>query len=441
MDNHYIDNRFKEELQGLEVNPPVETWLDISDALDKSTLAGRNYVVMRTAAAIAVFVVAAFSLWMILFEQSFQDDPIVQQAAPVSMDAVPSTGIPQTVNSEMLLADLSQPAAIGNYQANLPQPLPVFNSVLPHNIQSFPPGVPNSLPRRSLTSPDSHNLSGNFQPLTDNAVSDVQMYLKSEENKSFFSNLNLGAHFALQYNYRAFANQSTGSYRSIPFNSLESQIYTFSAGLNATLALSSTWAIQTGLHLNNMGQFVEGILAYQHPEHKSLYNQNQIVVTSFGGVTVYDNSHHFSDQSSHRVLDPDEYLDPKILDALKKTDEGLTQVFQFLEVPVVFRYKLIGHHVDLHLKGGMTASYLLNRDVYMGSSIFQSPIGQTQGLRQFNFSVTGGFAMQVPIGSRLYLNLEPTAQLFLNPMVQDGLNTGTVLPYSFSLQTGVSYRF
>lgn len=439
VENHYIDNRFKEELKGLEVNPPVETWLDISDALDRSTLASRNYVWMRTAAAIAAFVVAAFSLWMIFIDQSLQDEPIVQQTAPASMDALPSTGLPQSTQGDLLFADLSPTATIGSYQSMLPQPLSAYEPVLPQRIQSFPSDVPRVLSRGSSVN---QNLLANFQPLMDDAPArDLYLFAESNETRSFLSNLDLGAHFAFQYNYRAFANQSTGSYRSIPFNALESQIYTFSAGLNATLPLSPKWAVQTGLHLNNMGQFVEGILAYQHPEQKSLYNQNQIVVTSFGGVTVYDNSHHFSDRSSHRVLDPDEYLDPKILDALKKSDEGLTQVFQFLEVPVVFRYKLIGHHVDLHLKGGMTASYLLNRDVFMGSSIFQSPIGQTQGLRQFNFSVTGGFAMQVPMGSRLYLNLEPTAQLFLNPMVQDGLNTGTVLPYNFSLQTGVSYRF
>jgi len=438
VDKHYIDKRFKEELQGLEANPPVETWLDISDALDKSTLAGRNYVLMRTAAAIAVFVVAAFSLWVIFVEQSLQDDPIVQQTAPSFMEALPSTGIPQPIHSDLLLADLSQPTTIGNYRPVLPQPLSAYDPVVPLSVQSFSAAVPRSLPRELPASP---NLTGNDQVPMDAPVRDVHVYMESVESRSFMSNLNLGAHFAFQYNYRAFTNQSTGSYRSIPFNALESQIYTFSAGLNATLALSPSWAVQTGLHVNNMGQFVEGILAYQHPDHKSLHNQNQIVITSFGGVTVHDTSHHFSDQSSHRVLDSDEYLDPKILDALKKSDEGLTQVFQFLEVPVVFRYKLIGQRVDLHLKGGMTASYLLNKDVYMGSSIYQSPIGKTHGLRQFNFSVLGGFAMQIPMTGRLYLNLEPTAQLFLHPMVQDGLNTGNVLPYNFSLQTGVSYRF
>lgn len=438
MDKHYIDKRFREELEGLEANPPVETWLTISDALDEKALAGRKYVLMRTAAAIAVFVVAAFSLWMIFVDQSLREDPVVQQTAPANIEAIPSTGLPQTENSLMLLADLSRSSTMDHHRFVLPQPQSTYDHATPWSIQSFSAEVPRSVTPGVL---DSRNLKRNDQARMDMPVRDVHMFMESAEKKAYASNLNLGAHFALQYNYRAFANQSGGSYRSIPFNALESQIYTFSAGLNATLALSNGWALQTGLHLNNMGQFIEGISAYQHPDHKSIYRQNQIVITSLGGVTVHDTSHHFSDQSSHRVLDPDEYLDPKVLDALLKSNEGLTQVLQFVEVPLIFRYKLIGQRVNLHLKGGMAASYLLNKDVYIGSSINRHPIGQTHGLRQLNFSLVGGLALQYPLAGQLYLQLEPTAQLFLRPIRQDGLNTGNVLPYNFSLQTGVSYRF
>lgn len=438
VDENYIDKRFREELKGLEANPPVEAWLAISDALDKPALAGRSLLLTRVAAALAVFVVAAFSFWMLFLEQGFRDNTMVQQTAPSVMDAVSSSGIPQSINTEMLLADLALSPESSELQSALPLSETMPEKVAPERIQPFSAKV--SRQSRPL-SMDHIDRSPKQQTLINLPVTDLHLYTEDPKKSTFASNVNLGAHFAFQYNYRTFANQASSGYRGIPFNALESQIYTFSAGLNVSLALSSSWGVQTGLHVNNMGQYVEGISAYQHPDYKSIHDQNQIVVTSLGGVLVRDTYHHFSDHTSHRVLDSDKNLDPEMLAVLLKYDEGLTQVFQFIEVPLILKYKRPGQHVNLHFKGGMATSYLLNKDVYLGSSTDKRPIGQTQGLRQINFSVIGGFVMQVPVAGRFYLNMEPTAQLFLHPVVQSGLKAGQVLPYNFSIQTGVSYRF
>ncbi len=416
----------------------MESWLAISDELDARSLPGKNLVLMRYAAAIAAFVIASFSFWMILFNQDFQDNILAEQNIPAAMKTLPVNGIPGNDNPGMLLADLT---TVSLQYAYFPASLTVAATVdreMLKQPRSFTDPVSSYL---EYASPCFGVQDREIQSGINIHNADLNMLTDLLDNKSYSPNVTLSAHFAPQYNYRAFADKSGSDYKSIPFGALESRIYTFRTGLSINMAWSPSWSIETGLHINKMGQYIEGISAYQHPEHRSLYTQNQFVITSLGGIRIHDTSRHFEDVASYRVVDTKESLDPKIMEGLMKSGEGLTQVFQFVEIPLVFRYKIAGQNLGIHLKGGVAGSYLLNKDVFMGSDIKGSPIGESYGIKQFNFSVMGGFAMQVPLTGRLNLQIEPTAQLFLQPFVLDGLRMGSVLPYNFSLHTGLSYRF
>lgn len=246
---------------------------------------------------------------------------------------------------------------------------------------------------------------------------------------------------APQYNYRNLVNRSSSEYRDIPFQSLENQLFTFSAGLSTHIRLSPNWTVQTGLNYNNMGQFIDGIVSYQHPDQVSLYSDNQYVITSLGGVRIHDAYHHFEDSQSYRVLNTRQTLEYTDVITLDKATEGITQTFSYIEVPLLLRYNIHKQNIGIDIKGGVAGSYLLRKDVFLGTDIFQNPIGETYGVKQFNFSLIGGFALNVPITGNIMLHIEPTAQLFLQPVVLDGLRLGNAVPYNFSLQTGFSYRF
>ena len=134
-------------------------------------------------------------------------------------------------------------------------------------------------------------------------------------------------------------------------------------------------------------------------------------------------------------------MDVGDIKSLRQTNTGLTQVFQFVELPVAFRYEVVGGFASLHVKGGLSVNYLLGNDVYAGTNIFQSSIGETYGVRKLNFAAMGGFSLDIPLAGNLRLHLEPTAQIFLNPILQEGMMMGHAYPYNYSLQTGISYGF
>jgi len=73
-------------------------------------------------------------------------------------------------------------------------------------------------------------------------------------------------------------------------------------------------------------------------------------------------------------------------------------------------------------------------------SVRQS-IGQTFGIRKLNFEGIVGVVFEVPLTRSISLQLEPTAQIFFFPMLDDLKNFGRPMPYSFSLFTGITYGF
>ena len=440
MNEHYIDRRFREELDGLEANPPVEAWLAISDMLDLKRKKLRKLVFFRTAATIALLLFASFSLWFTVFNETTPGNElqfaqtIPNTLQPVSLTYVTAVEVPvERINPKNIDHHLSLYRTTRDNGHDVHSENKTFIATMPAlETQSLATSRPVDL----TTTKSSTHIINNKQY---NKQSRQTASLTSQRNSK--TTISLGAHMGPQYNYRYLANSSLTEFPDVPFQSLENQIYTYSTGLSAFVRLSSRWTLQTGLNYNNTGQFIDGIASYHHPENISLYNDNQFVITSLGGVRIYDAYHHFEDIQSYRVLSTRQTLDHSDVTQLNKTTDGITQTFSYIEIPLLVRYNVHRQNIEFDVKGGVAGNYLLRKDVYLGTDIFQNPIGETYGIKQFNFSVIGGVALNVPITGNFMLHIEPTAQLFLQPVVLEGLRLGNAVPYNFSLQTGFSYRF
>ncbi len=449
MDQQYIDRKFREKLDGLEVNPPVEAWLSISEAISKPSRKGAVPVFFRMAAAVAVLVVSLFSLNFLFLNRAGQDAELTDwsvQDAPL-YDLPPGPG-EESAESPTITDDAAPVTAT---QIGQPSPARAFfsdparmisrdNVYLQRTALSFLP-----LRDRGVV-PTGDAFEAWNEPM--NGSTDQLILAAETDGIRGNNNLSFGAHFSPQYNYRILRGVSDMSFRDIPFQSLEERIMTYSVGLNTFIELSPRWTLQAGVGYMNMGQYVKDIASYQHPSRLPLYNSNtgqvnhpQSIITSQGNIRLADPHLYFADKQSYRVLTNRHAMEGTDVQSLTESQEGVTQVFRFVEVPVVFRYAVFNGDVGLRLKGGLAASYLLNNDVFLGHDVMQNPIGKTTGIRQFNFSAVGGFAMDIPLTGNLTFHLEPTGQIFISPIVREGVMTGHAYPYGFSLQTGISYGF
>ncbi len=455
MNQEYIDRKFREKLEGLEVNPPVEAWLAISESIKKPSRSGVAPVVFRVAATVAVLIVSLLSLNFLFLNRSGQDTEI----ADWSVQDTPLFDLqPDRVTAPGEQREEARPSTLAGFPGTAVQAgqlSPARASFSDPGRMTARPGV--YLDRASLTLfpfPEPNRGTGGGEAFESGSEilsgsSDIQVLAAATDGGSVGNNIRFGAHFAPQYNFRILRGTNGMSFSDIPFQSLEEQILTYSAGLDAFFELSPRWTLQAGISYMNMGQYVKDIMSYQHPSRMPLFaghggsvNHPQTIITSQGNIRLSDPHLYFSDQQSYRVLTNRHAMEGTDVQSLSESREGVTQVFRFVEIPVVFRYALYeGGNVGLRLKGGVSASYLLNNDVFLGDDMMQNPIGKTDGLRKFNFSAIGGIAMDIPLTGNLTFHLEPTGQLFVSPIVGEGVMTGYAYPYGFSLQTGISYGF
>ncbi len=445
MEKHHIDKRIFEELNELEANPPVEAWLNISDALDQRRKKKRMPALLGIAASVTVLMAFALSLWF-----SPPDTPVDEIALQPSPDAEHLTSLEARLPVGQNHPDILPVDPVQHQPAHISQ-----RSVSPAGMDAGPPMAPVHASLQRDHHPPAINDLRYHSDMT------PALLALQQPDKTFSSRdeiltgnpqgkLSLGLHVTPQQNHRLLAENTDFATSTIPFESLEDGILTYGAGISLSYMISGSITIQTGLNYIHTGQYVNDIYAYKHPGDIPLFDADrnsglmihpQTVLTSQGAIRFHDPYHYFADVQSHRVITNKQSVEINDIQSLRQTNTGLTQVFRFVELPVNFRYQLVSRYVGLQVKGGFSVNYLLNNDVYAGQNIYQHSIGETHGVRTVNFAAMGGFSLDIPLAGNLMLHLEPTAQIFLNPILQEGMMMGHAYPYSYSLQTGISYRF
>ena len=446
MDKHEIDKRIREELGGLEANPPVEAWLGITDALDQRARKRRLPLFMGMAASLAAIIAVSMSLWLIQppQEQAFHS---ATQGWPDHLEGLAAAPLAQQTARSIPESRLVQPRAghaasaeafqlPARMQATTGDGLSVETALISSaNAPAFAP----DLEVDALLAIAEESTDGRF------ALLDSDPGSATAPGK-----FSLGVHAAPRQNHRLLARNSDFNNVGIPFESLEDGLMTYGMGMRVSYALNQNIDLQTGMNYIRTGQYVRDIIAYKHPGEVPIYMADrhtgavyhpQSIITSQGSIRFTDPYHYFADVQSHRVITDKQAAAANDIKSLRQAHEGLTQVFSFLEIPVTFRYQLADGLLGLHLKGGFAGNFLMQNDVFAGKNMQHNAIGETYGIRKFNVSAIGGLAFDVALTGRLTLHMEPTAQIFLNPVLREGMMTGHAFPYSYSIQTGISYDF
>lgn len=456
MDQHQTDRMTREALEGLEVNPPVDAWLTISESIERQRLKRRVVpVFLRAAASVAALIATVLSLWLLFGPSGPDSNYLGRQTLPVALPPV-NTGEGLITAQPLSLVSAPGRSLTGSISFGDPghgasiteEPASAMSAVMPLNA------IPGKLtPAKEIVllpynAPD-FGSTDHFIPGTETHQQRLLQYFHQKRLERPHM-IRLGAHFSPQSNYRILSRSSDPVYQRIPFETLERRLLTFGMGVSGTFRISEAWSFQTGMNYLSMGQYVKDITAYAHPAGIPLYDQSQAagniyhpqtIVTSHGSVRMHDPYHYFADVQSYRVITSRQSFGNTEIHTLKKSAEGVSQLFRFVEVPLLFRYGFVRRGIGLQVKGGLSGSYLLQNDVFLGNHYMQHPIGETYGVRAIHFSAVGGLAMEVPLTSRITFHLEPTAQVFLHPVLREGLVINRVLPYSYSLQTGISYGF
>ena len=120
-------------------------------------------------------------------------------------------------------------------------------------------------------------------------------------------------------------------------------------------------------------------------------------------------------------------------------DASATQYFEYLEIPLIIKYKIIDRKIDLNVLSGISTHFLIANDIYLDYDNMSDRFPENVNVNNMNYSGSFGIGIEYPILSKLMLNVEPRFKYYLNPIVKNP--SYNIHPYSLGIFTGISYVF
>ncbi len=221
----------------------------------------------------------------------------------------------------------------------------------------------------------------------------------------------------------------------------ESAILSYSGGFSVSYKMTGRLSIQSGFFYSSLSRRVEGVASYSgfSAFTSSKSGTKFGVNTSSGTVNSTNNDVYLTDIVSSRINDYSLYdnFDPLKSDLIPFGSQ-LKQSFEYLEIPLMLKYKIIDGKMDFNVLGGMSYNFLIANNAWAigdeGSSIL---LGTTEGLENLLFSSSLGLSMEYDLNEKLTFNLEPQLRYFLN----SGGDLGSGNPYTFGVFSGMHFRF
>jgi hypothetical protein len=465
-----IDHIFKEGLIGLEVTPPPEVWEGVHGRIQRKS---RKIPLFYSVAAASVLLfILAGSAWLLFFSQpetvdiaemtpapeetiippSNVEDETGQQEPAITLTEEPQTGMEKQAVETSPLASLSKTDrdAIARVEDTAKPPEQQKSDEIAQYRETQVPVRTEPAPGFIASKSDLHlpitqpvttlSLSGD-EPSRENTVSlpvEMPLDLLKEEAPKW----SVGGQFSPIYSFRYIGQNSLDSDRN-SYNSNENGMFAYTGGLHIQYNANPKIKIYTGIYYSRMGQQIDDIQVYTSANKGPInlpIKGNLEINNSIGSITSRNDILYFQDQSGFRI-EPyflSETFDP-VKEGLIPMNADIIQSLDYLEIPLIIRYKLIDKRVDLNILGGVSTNFMVRNEAYASYEGSKIHIGETNGLKTINYSSTLGLGLEYNLTETISLSLEPAFKYYINSINRsDYINTH---PYSIGIFTGLSYIF
>jgi hypothetical protein len=265
----------------------------------------------------------------------------------------------------------------------------------------------------------------------------------------------LGGQFAPLYSYRDLRSDNYQDYVKDQINSKESGIVAYAGGINLTVSPNKRLSIQSGLYYAKYGQeknslenityvytgFEDNTDKIEWYEPASEEQIQAVIVGNTTGKIMSANEDLFNNNLSpdFPYISTDQSASNRINSSLPV--RSVTQYFEYLELPVNLKYKILDKKFDVSLIGGISTNFLIGTDIqlkYTDNSTRNTDY-TTEGLNRINYSGLMGIGFEYPLFKNLVLNVEPKFKYYLNAV--DKEQVYDIHPYSIGIFSGISYIF
>ena len=245
------------------------------------------------------------------------------------------------------------------------------------------------------------------------------------------SNWSVGGQVSPVYSFRTLSGDAIYTPdEEVPKDHLdnaESGIVTIAGGINLNYNINNRLSLSSGLYLSRVGQENNDVVAYDAPGGENLYK----LATSGGTV----------------VINPTSFATVMIqqIDSSKDSIPGdytingtFVQNLDYLEVPLMMKYKVFDKKFSVNLMGGLSPGILVNNRSYFSQDGNKVETGTIENIKPMIYNSVVGLGLQYLVSKKLSIGVEPVFKYSLTPV-----NSGSSLdyhPYSFSFFTGITYK-
>ena len=263
----------------------------------------------------------------------------------------------------------------------------------------------------------------------------------------------LGGQFGPVYSYRNLTTDYISASQYEATNNKDKAVIAYAGGLNITFNAGKRFSLQSGLAYSKYGQektgLVNTVFKTSNPEYYNNPDANSGFIANAMGQKIYVlNASGSYSTSANMDMESGLFVN---LDAVRQPSsnmiyaqsngilESVSEFYEYMEIPLVMRYKIIDRKIDLTIMGGGSANILVNTSLYENYSDDSRYYGRINDVRHLNYSSLLGLGIEYPISSNFVVTVEPKFKYYLNPI--DKESYFDIRPYSIGVLTGINYRF
>jgi len=455
-----IDRFFKKKLENYEDNPRSVVWANISEKLGHKKKRTLVFFMSRVAAGITLIVALSLGYYFlkrdtseILTESSEQADEQVKEKALAS----PGKKEPllakkyEATDENKIITDSKKP-----YESALIESITREQSAETDNYKSR-----NLLLRKKSiivnkidnTYAEDIKIAERFRKKPADENLGYTAYIAEEEisytdTKSGESKWSIGGQLAPVYSYRNVSSDYLDRYVKDQINSKESGIITYAVGLNVAMSPGKRLSIRSGLYYSKYGQQTDAVNIYTSDIRESAWDNtpgesttNVLISQSIGTVSTNDDDLLKFNQAINADANNSEelrYFSQQTTTDME-VDATATQYFEYLEIPLIIKYKIIDRKIDFNVLSGISTHFLIGNDIYLDYDNVYDRFPENINVNNMNYSGSLGIGIEYTVLSKLMVNIEPRFKYYLNPIVKNP--SYNIHPYSIGIFTGISYVF
>ena len=460
-----MDNAFRKKLEGFETEPPAYLWDGIQGQL--AAQRRKKRIALYSWVSVAALLVLAFLAGWYFNESAEKQVPQMAETEKVSPDEKSNIGEQgeivsekdneqmdlEPVASEQFLADAGErnPETQRSEEVTSGSEMEEENRMLAAaNLEFIQPIEISEIKLRKGEQPT--GLSVKSEMVSANQIFTWNQAVLHENEQQFSATTknNTGWKFGLNVSpgYSSYSARHGSAYSSNMTWEADNGNANLSGGVSVQYKTGKRISIESGVYYAQNGQQTgsspqlfgnRAQMDYASaPINKNYFNtavtlaDNRMAMNSTAGVIEFEGVPKGAEIAAN--LETFGSYSNSLL-----TSGELSQVFDFVEIPLYLRYLVFESKMDVELVGGVNAGLVVGNNAYIDNEYGVQNIGKTRDISPVNVSGTVGVGLNYAVGKNLSLAVEPRFSYYLNSINRNP--EVDFRPYRVGVYTGLYYEF